>query len=445
MNNYITKKQATNITPQMIITCLLISAAVCISQIVGSTSLLLLCLFIYICFNIWACDKGESFPVLLFFLPWSPLLKLYNGGISFYTIALLITCLVSFLRNRISVKLYQVILTATLMGLTLIAKAIQGNSIGKDYLLFLVMLALFPCVAKECRERVSFLTCTLFFAAGIISAALIAQQIVVFPNISQYITVDSYLTITRLSGFYGDPNFYSAHVTACLAGIQLLLCFENSRTLKIVLAILSIVLLYCGLLSASKSFIIVLACLFLFWIPLLLKNGSLSNRVQIFLGILVAAFIILTSSAFQSLFEIIDTRFAEDSTMSEFTTGRTELWRNYISELLHNIPLLLFGEGYTAVNLNRKGSHNSIIQLVYQFGLIGAPVLIAWLSCTLRNATRVMKLDNVDWKFIALMCVGVGLPWMGIDILLFDEFFLLPIYVISGITHVAIQNDVSSN
>ena len=31
------------------------------------------------------------------------------------------------------------------------------------------------------------------------------------------------------------------------------------------------------------------------------------------------------------------------------------------------------------------------------------------------------------------MGVGVVLPWMGLDILFFDEFFLLPIYAVIGI------------
>lgn len=42
---------------------------------------------------------------------------------------------------------------------------------------------------------------------------------------------------------------------------------------------------------------------------------------------------------------------------------------------------------------------------------------------------------HVKWKHALLMCVGVVLPWMGIDILQFDEFFLLPVYAVIGITY----------
>lgn len=118
--------------------CLLLSAAVCAAQILGNLAFLLLCLLGYLVFTIWACNKGVVFPVLLYFLPWSPLFKMYNGGISFFTIVLLLCCMVSLLQNKMSLRLYQIILAALLMALTLVTKAIQHNPIGNDYLCFLL-------------------------------------------------------------------------------------------------------------------------------------------------------------------------------------------------------------------------------------------------------------------------------------------------------------------
>ena len=419
----------------VLVGCLLLSAAVCVAQILGNSAILLLCLLGYLVFTVWACNKGVVFSVLLYFLPWSPLLKMYNGGISFFTIALLLCCAFSLLQNKMSLRLYQIILAALLMALTLVAKAIQHNPIGNDYLCFFIMLLFFPCVMQGNKENISFYRITIFFACGIVSAALTAQQIAIFPNISQFITVDSYLTVTRLSGFYGDPNFYSAHISACLAGIQLLLCYEKSRRRQIALAILAVILLYCGLLSASKSFIIVTACLFLLWIPILLEKGASSSRFRLFMGLLCAGIVIASSSAFQALLQIVDDRFAQASNISELTTGRTELWGNYIYEFSHNPITLLFGEGYTTINLNNKASHNTLIQLVYQFGVIGIPFLVSWVVISLRNLFVQFSVGRVQWKHILLVCVGVALPWMGIDILQFDEFFLLPIYAVTGIAY----------
>ncbi len=210
-------------------------------------------------------------------------------------------------------------------------------------------------------------------------------------------------------------------------------------------ALLSIILLYCGMLSASKSFVLVFACLMLFWIPLILRNGTMSNRIQILLGVVAAIVIVTSSSTFRSLLQVIDTRFSYNSSMSDLTTGRTELWKNYITELMENITLLLFGQGYTNVLVNERASHNSIIQMIYQFGIIGVSFVLSWMYYTIQIILPVFKKNQISLKYIALMCVGVMLPWMGIDIVQFDEFFLLPIFAVSGIAYTAQQNELALN
>ena len=63
--------------------CILIVALLCYVHIKGSAILIAVCLLIFLLFYTWGCGKRELLPILLFFLPWSPLMKLYNGGISF--------------------------------------------------------------------------------------------------------------------------------------------------------------------------------------------------------------------------------------------------------------------------------------------------------------------------------------------------------------------------
>ncbi len=416
--------------------CLVISGTICYAHILGNTIVLALCLIVFLAYNAFACFKGTIFPVLLYFLPWSPLLKIDINGFSFFTFALLFACLFYFIKGKLSLSIYQIILTAIIVALTLIAKTIQDNSISNSYFVFIIMLLLFPCVTNGAKNRLSFYDMTLFFSLGIISAALSAQQVAGFPNISQYIKVDSYLTITRLSGYYPDPNFYSAHITACLAGVMLLLTREKKASHRIVLAIISVFLLYCGLLSASKSFIIITACLFFVWIPTLLeKQNRGSAAAKVFIGLLCAGVIVLSSTAFQELFKIIDTRFSYASNVSELTTGRTDLWRTYIDEFTHNPLLTLFGEGFSSVIIGKRASHNTIIQGVFQFGLIGFPFLIAWFVITIKNLISNISSKRIHILYVLLMGVGIVLPWMALDILFFDELFLLPVYGALAVTY----------
>lgn len=413
----------------ILVGCLVISGAVCYAHILGNTVVLTLCLIAFLAYNVYACFKSTIFPVLLYFLPWSPLLKIDINGYSFFTFALIFACLFYFIKGKLSLSVYQVILTSVMVALTIIAKTVQGNSISNSYFVFILMLLLFPCITSNAKNRLSFYYITLFFSFGIIAAALSAQQIAGFPNISQYIKVDSYLTITRLSGYYPDPNFYSAHITACLAGVMLLLTKEKKDSHRIILAIVSVFLLYCGLLSASKSFIIITACLFFVWIPTLLKKQNRgSTAAKVFIGLLCAGIIVLSSTAFQELFKIIDTRFSYASSVSELTTGRTDLWQTYINEFIHNPVLVLLGEGFSSVIIGKRASHNTIIQGVFQFGIIGFPFLIAWFVITIKNLISNISDKKPHFLYILLMGVGIVLPWMALDIIFFDELFLLPVY-----------------
>lgn len=415
----------------MLLGCVVISVFLCYGQIRNSKALLAVCLLAFLGFVVLSCSRNAVFAVLLYFLPWSPLLRLDNKSVSFFTIALLAVCLVYCLKDHLSFNTYQSVLAFFLVLLTLAAKLWQGNPIRNNYLFFVCMLFLLPSVVEK-SSAVSFKEATLFFATGVIVAALIAQQTAGLPNISKYINVHSYLSITRRSGFYGDPNFYAAHITACLAGVQLLLSREEKRGHQLALLALMVLLIYCGLLSASKSFVLTTAGLFLVWVTLLLEKGHRASKFRLLIGILCAGMIIVSSSAFEPLFEVIDERFSYAANISQLTTKRTDLWMDYLNEFAHNAPLTLLGQGYTSVTLHGWASHNTIIQSVYQFGLLGAPLIFIWVALTLKRVRQGLKDSRSNWRYTILMLVGVVIPWIALDILFFDEFFLLPVYVVLG-------------
>ena len=418
--------------------CLLACLLLVLAQTVGNGFLLLLVLIGCLLLAALACRQGLAIPVLLFFLPWSPLMKLAPGRISFYTIGLLICCALALAQDGMRLTVRQVVLAASLMALTLTAKILQTGSITNDYLMFVFMLLLFPCIARSCPRATSFRCATMFFAGGIFSAAVLARLVAHYPNISRYIIVESYLTVTRLSGFYGDPNFYSAHVTACLAGVLVLLSRETEKRRQILLAVVSVALLYCGLLSASKTFVLTVACLFLFWLPILLERSNYgSARTRLLFGVLCAVAFVLVSPAFRQVLQIIGARFTEGEGLAGLTTNRTALWLQYLTAFVHDIPLTLFGAGYTSVNLFRKASHNTLIQAVYQFGILGIPLLLVWMWNMLADMFPESDKPLAGWKYTVLLCVGSFLPWMALDILQYDEFFLLPVYVLLGVAHVA--------
>lgn len=79
----------------------------------------------------------------------------------FFTIMLLVVSLVSLIKNRMSIKIYQIVLTALMAISTAIAKIIQENEITYSYLFFFVMLLILPCITKFINSN-SFNETTIF-------------------------------------------------------------------------------------------------------------------------------------------------------------------------------------------------------------------------------------------------------------------------------------------
>ena len=170
--------------------------------------------------------------------------------------------------------------------------------------------------------------------------------------------------------------------------------------------------------------------------------GGGKNRLSSF-SLLIAAVAVLafalSTSAFQSLLRIIDNRFSYAASLSELTTGRSDVWLDYWNLITHDPRIALFGEGLTNVTLGilrGKASHNTLIQCVFQLGLIGTSLMISWFICLFKSTLRHISGRPNKMAFV-LMVLGIFLPWLGLDYLFFDEFFLMPCLAVKGANFVS--------
>ena len=418
--------------------CLLLAFGVALCQTLSSSVGLLIFLALFGIFLAYAAFSDMVFPVLLFFLPWSTLLKLRPGAISMYTIALLAVLVILFFRNIKKFPVVHIFPAALLFALTIVIKTVTDDPIDNGYILFFCCMLLFPLIASEKEKAYDFYTMIVFFSIGIISAALSSQQLVVFPTISRYIIVHSYQSITRLCGYYGDPNFYSAHVTAAIAGVLVLTLNEIKLSRKIFLYIILAVLLYCGFLSVSKSFFLIFVCLVLFWIlEVLFRKGKVSSKLMMIMALAVGGAFILSSILFTDLVDMMLERFiGSNKSISELTTGRSELWLNYFRAFEDNPLILFFGKGFTDELVNYRASHNIVIQSIYQFGIPGSLLLLVWFFAYARNVLGHVQIKIGHIVQTLIMAAGAFGPWLAIDTLKFDEFFIMPFIVFIGITYI---------
>lgn len=407
----------------------------CMAHIIGSKLLVFAALFgILACLAI-AFIRNMALPMLLFFLPWMALMRATPQSFSFFTFGLLLGCIIGVLKSGLHVKYYQILGVLSLSIVTLIAKMMHGYSFSFAYIAFLMMILLFPTLMGEMREhRYSFFHAVVFFSLGIIIAAFCARYFAFFDNIARFIRVDSYSNITRYSGFYGDPNFYAAQVSAALCGCLVLILKTASKRHIALFCVLIVCLLYCGLMSASKSFLLVSVVLLLMWFgQLLIQRGKVEQKVLLIIISALVVVYIASSAFFGDLFDIVLSRLSNANNWSDFTTHRTDIWMDYIDAIFSNIKVLLLGNGFTNIKLNDVGSHNTLIQCIWQFGFIGAPVLIWWVIGFLKEG--VSGLFRSKQLLAALMLMsGVFVSWLAIDVLWFDDFFLLQAYVICGLS-----------
>ena len=89
--------------------------------------------------------------------------------------------------------------------------------------------------------------------------------------------------------------------------------------------------------------------------------------------------------------------------------------------------LLLLGQGLTKSLVHGSASHNTIIQIVFQLGIIGGCMLFVWM---LNYYKLLITSRPRRGSLLAVLALGIGifLPWLSIDLLMFDEFFLMPVY-----------------
>lgn len=407
-----------------------------IAQTLNITVLLLPCLLCFLALVAWAAIKNAAIPVVLFFLPFAPLLKIRPGTISLFTIALLMIYAYYTVTGSRQIRVFHLVPAMLLIVLTLIVKAAYNYEMDNSYIMFAVTLLLVPFLTRELDGGYDFYWLTVCFALGICLAAITARYLAVFPTISRYIDINTTLGFIRRSGYMGDPNFYSCHITTAFSGILLLLLNNDRRKKLILLVPLACLLLYCGLMSVSKSFLLVCVCLILLWMAeLLFQKGKISVKVTLILTLIIAGGFLLSSTVFADMLDVLFSRFGQDNNLSDFTTGRTEVWARYANALFEDLRLLLFGQGYSDVIIGEKPTHNTLLEAVFQLGAVGFLLITAWIVFFVQNLLDGAKLKWRQMTQLAVLLVGTFGPWMALDYLFFDEFFLLPIYVCMAVRH----------
>ena len=370
-------------------------------------------------------------PFLLFFLPWSPILKTSPYSISFASVALILLFAVNCVRKRqVGFSYKTIIAVCGIIVVTLIAQLVNGYSVSASYVMFVIMLIAYPVLYVWLKDSTGFESCIMFFSAGIILATVVSFVFSDNSNLLEYIKLfEDNTIVVRHCGFYGDPNFYAAQVITAIGGQLLIINRKNGRILFNIIALIGLVI--CGFTSISKSYILCLAIVIAVWLYCQAKKGMFKFVGWFLVGV-IGIIVVFQSGLFEDAVNQYVVRFEEAEDLAGLTTGRSTIWKDYFSFFSNNSLDLIIGQGYTSVFKEvYQGSHNTLIQCIYQFGLAGCVFLAMW--CL--SWTRFSKFNSIQMSNIVLILVAFFSMWMGLDLLFFDDFFLNFLLLFVGVDY----------
>ena len=377
--------------------------------------------------------KGNFLPLMLFYLPWSPVLKLMPNTFTFSTLVVpivFLSLILEGLNNERKYKIEHLVLPLFFMAYTLLVKLLNALPIETPYLFFMMMMFFIPIYARRYKADICFERCVLFLTAGVLSACLAAQILMNYPHMLQYIVVDNSegIGVNRLSGFYGDANYYSAHILVAIAALLTVLGETKKKSLIALQIGLIVALSYFGMLSVSKMFILCFVSLATLWVfNLLLEKRSIRYKLVVIVAVAFIVGIVVASNLFSEQINLYLIRFGVVSDTRTLTTGRTDLWGVYLNYLVSNTDKLFLGIGLSQdqvrLLLKTNNAHNTLIEIVYQLGIIGSLFMVWWWKRLYVELADKIHMGFSKWGYFLMMTVAVVIPWFALDILFFDEFF----------------------
>jgi O-antigen ligase len=162
-------------------------------------------------------------------------------------------------------------------------------------------------------------------------------------------------------------------------------------------------------------------------------KANISNYAVIFLGAVL--FVGILAISFRYITSAFDLDWS--ARMSDIVSGggggRTGIWRELLSEVASQPGYWLFGHGKGALSLNQRWAHNDIIEILYEFGIIGEMFYIC-IAIVLSSIFFQMK--KYQYKHLGAYAASlVWAFWGGMtDVCINYPYWFLGIALFWGIT-----------
>lgn len=360
------------------------------------------------------CPRTICLPILFFLLPSANIIKVSPGQISIFTVFYAMVVFRIVFKNGQMEKKLVVCVALFVMYSILFSGVSQMVTIATMAFGFILLHD------TSVSDGYDYSTILTSYALGIILASTLCVFRSQLPIIERFVSSTVLKTghleyLDRFAGLHGNPNYYTLDLSVVLSCLVVSMC---RKKITIWNTILFLCLIVFGLMSISKSFLV--ACAFL---VAMLLFFSLRNGLKSFLGVLlvlVMAGIGVYYFAEDSINGYITRLFQDsqgNSDMSSVTTGRWDIWAAYFNAMFEDPKLLFLGKGIGGSLVNNKGTHNTYIECLYYFGIVGTTIYLCVLKSVIalprkrRNALLYVPIMVVLIRFLAIGAIIYDNVW----------------------------------
>lgn len=408
------------LTPFVSSVCSVVAFAICVYRLVRYDA------------KVFAADYCLLIPVVQIFR--------VTGGVSFFVYLCLLAAVWYVIRGGFRSESPYIILIVLLNYLVARMQLSVSNFVLCFGQLFLL------CVLLPQQDGFSAERAVKFFCIGLIVSSIYAMVIRDTWQLRSVIGVEDeaiYGTGTfRFRGLFRDPNYY---MTLPIMGLALLIKLRDCKRIELLpFLLLGGAMILLGVLSYSKAFLVVLAILAVVYILWQFRNGRYLLGIGLVLAAVAAGNFLLFSE--HSPFAVIMARFLSSSNISDFTTGRTDVYAQYMEAILDNGFSFFFGAGLGADSLYMD-PHNLYIELTYYLGITGLILYAAFyfsMVYMVRKRVSGTRKQNVFSKYSVVLIMLVlyfTLHGMFVEIFYAGSFLALLSVMITKETPQSLQKD----
>ena len=263
----------------------------------------------------------------------------------------------------------------------------------------------------EYRHDLAFKELVFSLTYGLLLSCVLSPLVCCVPRLSDLIIK----TPTQLKGFYRysglieDPNYFGVKL---ILSITLLNVLYRNKEINYFYWFMLVVVSCLGLLTLSKSFFIVFIC----YLLLAMLESFLKKDWKKALAYCIAT-IIIVSVCWACLNVFIRMMFnrltgtgygGSNETLTNLTTGRSDLWVAYFTACLSSVKNFLFGNGIGAQFLetvSMTAAHNMYIEMLYLIGVVGFLLVFGTMLILFIKTSK--KENRKFVNFIPVICIAI--------------------------------------